>query len=140
MKRTSQRSQRKRRPVPVPIASMGDIAFLLIIFFMILSEFAQPEVEYDAAISEYVEKPEETAALSISIDEEGKLYVDGQEVPNADAIEIQVSAVLRDTVTDEQRHIQLKVDRELPSETYQPVIQAIAEGGGILQMVGELPE
>jgi hypothetical protein len=33
------RSQRKKRkPIPVPVASMGDIAFLLIIFFLVCSE------------------------------------------------------------------------------------------------------
>ena len=33
--KASKANRKKRRHVPVPIASMGDIAFLLIIFFLV---------------------------------------------------------------------------------------------------------
>ena len=35
------RRKRKKQAISVPTASMGDIAFLLIIFFMVCSKFSQ---------------------------------------------------------------------------------------------------
>ena len=132
---------KKRRHVPIPVASMGDIAFLLIIFFMLLSEFAKDrDLALEPPTSQHVEKPEQIAAVRVGIDENGAIYLDGQPVQSVKDVEWGVRALLTDTVTDDQRHVQLKVDRDLPYETYQPVIKAIAEGGGILQAVGELPE
>jgi len=118
---------------------MGDIAFLLIIFFMLLSEFAKDkDIQYDPATSEYVEKTEEPAALRVAIDENGVLYVDGKQVQSAEDIRARVEIALADTVSDSQRHIHLKVDRDQPQSSYMPVIEAITEGGGVLQMIGEI--
>ncbi len=136
------RSQRKRRrPVPVPVASMGDIAFLLIIFFLVASEISKdPEVELTAPRSVYVEKTEENVAVRVAVDAEGQIYLDGLRVDSAKDVEWGVRAMLTRTVSDDQRHVQFKCDAALPKETFEPVLQAIAEGGGIIEAVGELEE
>ena len=42
----SQQRRTKRRTVPVPTASMGDIAFLLIIFFLVTTTFKEEEIDH----------------------------------------------------------------------------------------------
>ena len=44
------------------------------------------------------------------------------------------------TVADEQRHVQFKCDASLPKEVFEPVLKAIAEGGGIIEAVGDKDE
>lgn len=137
MRRRS-RSRKKRRPIPVPIASMGDIAFLLIIFFMLLSDFRKdPNLPIEPPTHEAVEKSDKTVAARVSIDKDGVIYLDGQRVGNPKDIEWGIRALLNDTVTDDQRHVRFKCDRTLPKEIFEPVLKAIAEGGGIIEAVGE---
>ena len=134
------RNQKKRRTVPVPIASMGDIAFLLIIFFMVCSEVSKDKkLNVTLPISPYVEKNKDAFAARIAVDEAGQIFFDGRSVDSAKDVEWGVRAMLDSTVSEEQRHVQFKCDASLPKETFEPVLKAIAEGGGIIEAVGEQP-
>lgn len=133
--------RKKKRAVPVPVASMGDIAFLLIIFFMVCSEVTkEKDVPMVLPMSEYVEKVEASIAARVSVDETGQIYLDGKGVASAKDIEWGVRAMLANTVSDDQRHVQFKCDAALPREQFEPVLQAIAEAGGIIEAVGEKVE
>jgi biopolymer transport protein ExbD len=130
---------KKRRHVPVPIASMGDIAFLLIIFFMVCSEASKDkEMDVVLPISEYVKKVELTVVARVAVDKNGDIYFDGVNVDSAKDVEWGIRALLTETISDDQRHVQFKCDSALPKETFEPVIKAIAAGGGIIEAVGEL--
>jgi len=128
-----------RRTVPVPIASMGDIAFLLIIFFLVCSEVAKDKTNLQVTLplSEYVKKTEARVAARVAIDETGQIFLDGVAVNNAKDVEFGIQARLANTVADDQRHVQFKCDAALPKATFEPVLQAIAEAGGIIDAVGE---
>jgi biopolymer transport protein ExbD len=137
MKKRPQR--KKRRTVPVPIASMGDIAFLLIIFFMVCSEVSKEKnLAVVLPLSEHVKKTEAVVVARIAIDENGEIYFDGARVDNAKDVEWGIRAMLTNTISDDQRHVQFKCDSAITQEIYQPVIQAIVSAGGILEAVGEL--
>lgn len=140
MKRPPQR--KKRRPVIIPIASMGDIAFLLIIFFLVCSEASKDrsDLEVTLPLSEHVRKNEKSVAARVAIDKTGTIYFDGDRVDNAKDVEWGVNALLTRTVTDDQRHVQFNCDASLPKEIFEPILQAIATAGGIIEAVGEKKE
>ena len=75
----------------------------------------------------------------MAIDAQGVIYFDGDEVENAKDVEWGVRALLSKTVADEQRHVEFKCDESLPKETFEPVLKAIAEAGGIIEAVGQEP-
>ena len=131
--------RKKRRSVPVPVASMGDIAFLLIIFFMLCSEVSKEKNDLNVTLprSIHVEKNEISVVARVSIDVNGEIYFEGQKVDNPKDVEWGVRAMLANTVSDDQRHVQFKCDAALPKESFEPVLQAIAEAGGIIEAVGE---
>ena len=133
------RRKKKRRTVSVPIASMGDIAFLLIIFFLVCSEVAKDKANLQVTLpnSEHVQKIKASVAARVAIDAEGEIYFDGARVDSAKDVEWGVRAMLANTVADDQRHVQFKCDAALPKETFEPVLKAIAEAGGIIEAVGE---
>ena len=134
--------RKRRRTVPVPIASMGDIAFLLIIFFLVCSEVAKDKANLAVVLplSEHVEKIQASVVARVAIDKDGEIYFDGVKVDNAKDVEWGVRALVTNTVSDDQRHVQFKCDSALPKETFEPVLKAIAEAGGIIEAVGELQE
>ena len=133
------RRKKKRRTVSVPIASMGDIAFLLIIFFLVCSEVAKDKANLQVTLpnSEHVQKIKASVAARVAIDAEGEIYFDGARVDSAKDVEWGVRAMLANTIADDQRHVQFKCDAALPKETFEPVLKAIAEAGGIIEAVGE---
>jgi biopolymer transport protein ExbD len=139
---TKRRIQRKkkRRVVPVPITSMGDIAFLLIIFFLVCSEAVKDNsnIEVTVPTSEHVKKIEAEVAARVAVDVDGLIYLDGIRVESEKDIEWGVRALLANTTSDEQRQVQFKCDAALTKEKFEPVIKAIVLGGGILQMIGEI--
>ncbi|MFK7852192.1 MAG: ExbD/TolR family protein [Akkermansiaceae bacterium] len=134
--------KKKRKAIPVPIASMGDIAFLLIIFFLVCSEVSKDRTDLEVTLpfSEYVEKTKAQVVARISVDKIGDIYFDGTLVDSAKDVEWGVRALLTDTVSDDQRHVQFKCDSQLPKEVFEPVLKAIAAGGGIIEAVGEKNE
>ena len=121
---------------------MGDIAFLLIIFFLVCSDIARDnsKVQVELPYSEYVEKNEENIAARVAVDTEGEIFLDGVKVETAKDVEWGVRAILTSTVSDDQRHVQFKCDASLPKEQFEPVLKAIAEAGGIIDAVGEKNE
>jgi biopolymer transport protein ExbD len=131
--------RKKRKPIPVPVASMGDIAFLLIIFFLVCSEAIKDNsnVSVELPTSEHVEQTKASVVARVTIDGEGGIHFDGERVDSAKDIEWGVRALLTNTVSDDQRHVQFKCDKSQPREVFQPVLQAIAEAGGIIEAVGE---
>ena len=137
----ARKKKKARRKVQVPLASMGDIAFLLIIFFLLLSEFNKDKpLSLLLPESAHVEAPAGKPAARVDIDEDGIIYVDGNAVRDAKEVEHRLTIRLQDTLADEQRHIQFKCDKALTKTIFQPVLQAIAEAGGIIEAVGEIEE
>ncbi len=136
------RKKKKRKTIPIPVASMGDIAFLLIIFFLVCSESIKDKSNLPVELpkTEYVKQPEITVVAYVTVDENGELYFDGQRVESAKDIEWGVRALLTNSVSDDQRHVQFKCDKSQSKEVFQPVLQAIAEAGGIIEAVGELEQ
>lgn len=136
------RSRRKKRKIiPVPVASMGDIAFLLIIFFLVCSEVSKDtKVPIDPPVSEHVEKTKASVVARVDIDENGVIYFDGSRQESAKDVEWGIRALLSNTVSDDQRHVQFRCDKEQPREIFEPVLQAIATAGGIIEAVGEKNE
>ena len=65
--------KKKRRQVLIPIASMGDIVFMLIIFFILASEFdKRKNLDLELAESDQVQEPEAPIACRVAIDTEGQ--------------------------------------------------------------------
>lgn len=136
------RRRKKRQTVPVPTASMGDIAFLLIIFFLVCSEVSKDggDIQVTLPSSERVEKSKSTAVVRIAIDQAGQIYFDGAPVDSSKDVEMGIRAKLEGTVMEDQRHVQFRCDAAITKETFEPVLKAIAEAGGILDAVGTKKE
>lgn len=118
---------------------MGDIAFLLIIFFLVCSEAAKDngKIQVDLPISQHVKKTTVNVVARVAIDNTGDIYFDGARVDDAKDVEWGVRALLTNTVSDDQRHVQFKCDKTQPREVFEPVLQAIASAGGIIEALGD---
>lgn len=121
---------RKKLTASVPSFAMGDIAFLLLIFFVILAR-AQDDshIQWQPARLDKIQMAPAPLA-SVVIDTGSKIYLDGKEI-SAEELASKLSAVLGDAPAG-QRHVFLKADREAKAAVFEPVIAAISEAGGDL--------
>jgi biopolymer transport protein ExbD len=131
--------QRKTWRVEVPSVAMGDIAFNLLIFFVILAR-AQDDshLQWQAAKGKDLEKAG-PARVSVLIDTEGKLYLNGQQLGVS-----QLAGRIRETLGETpagKRTVILKIHKETPALRFEPVIEAISEAGGeLLHILDEKKE
>ncbi|MGB0766600.1 MAG: ExbD/TolR family protein [Phycisphaeraceae bacterium] len=138
MSRRRRKNKSKRRQVLIPVASMGDIVFMLIIFFILASEFdKRKNLDLELTDSTQVKEPEHPIAARVAIDADAKLYFDGEPMDTVKSIEYAVSAKLINAESDEQRRIEFQCDKNLRKDQFEPVLKAIAEGGGIIEAVAE---
>jgi len=130
--------RRRRKADPyVPTTSMGDIAFLLIIFFMVCSNFAkEASQKLKPPKAADLQKIQESS-ISVSIDEQGLIYIQGANVPDEQAIEYGVEALIKDRATEQGRTVMFKCDKSVPREVFEPVIEAISKAGGIVAAMGD---
>lgn len=115
--------------------AMGDIAFNLLIFFVILAR-AQDDshLQWQPAVTPKSEASG-NAKASIVINNESRLFLDGQEIAAASLV-----AALSERLGDAgagDRVVLLKVDKDVLAQRYEPVIEAVSEAGGDLFFVLE---
>ena len=132
------RSRRRRRAkILVPVASMGDIAFLLIIFFMVCSNFArEASIEYTPPRAGGLDKLQQSP-ISVTIDKAGEIYLNGAMVSDADEIKLGLRIMFEKHAGVQQLPVLFRCDRDVDKEVFEPVLDAIAAAGGLVAAFGE---
>jgi len=107
---------------------MGDIAFNLLIFFVILAQAHDDSyLSWQPAAAKQT-KPAGHSKVSVLIDDESKLYINGREIGIS-----QLADRIEETLGDAppgERNVLLKVHSEAQASRFEPVIEAISEAGG----------
>ena len=116
----------KRQEAVIPTASMADVAFLLIIFFLVTFQIEVDKTQVELPKTGIrLEVPEDSAYVSIT--ETGFIRVSsGDElsfqVPSAEEVFSMASSVV---AKDPQKSFVLKADREVPYRAVDEVIDAL---------------
>lgn len=119
----------------VPSMAMGDIAFLLLIFFVILAK-AQDDshLRWEPAADEQLEQAKNYKA-SVVIDVKNKTYLNGRPIAQA-----QLEGALGELLGDAEpskRTVLLKVHKDATVLQFEPVIEAVSKSGGEIHHVLE---
>lgn len=110
--------------------AMGDIAFNLLIFFVILAR-AQDDshLQWTPAKAGNLESAGH-AMVSVLIDSDSKLYLNGQQI-GVGELAGRIETALGDAPPG-QRTVLVKVHNDTLAQRFEPVIEAISEAGGDL--------
>lgn len=128
--------RRARLETLVPIASMGDIAFLLIIFFMLAANIKESKIKYAPPTSEDLARFKKTTIISVTMDEDGVLYLQGEMIA-VESLEGEIAMMIEGK---QEKSVRLKIDKTIPAEKFRPVLMALSKAGAQLDMVGEKPK
>jgi biopolymer transport protein ExbD len=74
--------------------------------------------------------------ITVAIDENGVIYFQGRRASAKD-VEWGVRSLVEGKTTPQGRTVLFRCDRNLPRDKFEPVIEAIAKGGGLIAAVGE---
>jgi biopolymer transport protein ExbD len=115
--------------------AMGDIAFNLLIFFVILAR-AQDDshLQWTPARVDNLESAGH-AVVSVLVDSDNKLYLNGRQIGVAN-LAPRIEELLGDAGPGE-RTVLVKVHKETVAQRFEPVIEAISEAGGELVHIVE---
>ena len=132
------RLHKPRRVAPaVPLASMGDIAFLLTIFFILTSNFAKDDTRNIKPPNAKELAQLESQNVSVSIDADGSMFFNGRPVASPATIEAGVAGFLAGTKDVKDRLVVFRCDQGVDKQVFEPVLAAISKAGGVIAAVGE---
>ena len=125
--------RRKKPSLVLPLSSMGDIAFLLIIFFMLASNFMKTaNVDLEEAHAADLER-QEAAKQSVTMDREGVIWFQGQQVGANELADLIKPFVEQDKTLA----VHVSIHKSLTHKDFEPLIQAISESGARLILNGQ---
>ena len=128
--------KRKRADLVLPLTSFGDIAFLMIIFFMLSSNFMKSSnIELMQAASASIDQ-QEPAKVSVTLDENGVLWYEG-----AVHDPRELAGLLKERVGDlGGAPVHVNIHASHPRSVFMPVIEAVSEAGVKMILTGKLEE
>jgi biopolymer transport protein ExbD len=115
------------------LVSMGDIAFQLIVFFMVTTTFMRDSTQVDLPRLPNSDKTE--SAISVALDASGKLHLDGQPVDTAGSLEGQLRQMLDGKTTPEERQVRFRCAATLTQKEYRSAMEAISNAGGVISIM-----
>ena len=134
MSKYMERRRKNRLSVMVPTSSMGDIAFLLIIFFMLTSKFMkESHIEYKSPDSPEARQIEDSS-YSVVVDRNGVIFLQGHICGSAKELQ---SAVERLVDGKKDAVVMLKIDRNLREKQFGSVLESLSKAGVKIAMVGD---
>lgn len=115
--------------------AMGDIAFNLLIFFVILARATDDShLQWTPAKVRNLESAGHSV-VSVLIDKDNKLYLNGQQVGVSELAGL-IETALGDAPQGD-RTVLLKVHNDTLAQRFEPVVEAISEAGGDLVHIVE---
>lgn len=112
---------------------MGDIAFLLIIFFMLASNFMKTgNVELDRPLAPSLQQ-QEAAKCTVMMDKDALVWYEGAQVGVSE-----VKEALK-TFVEKNRDfaVHVSIHKDLTRKDFMPLIEAISESGAKMILTGE---
>jgi biopolymer transport protein ExbD len=108
---------------------MADIAFNLVLFFLILAKTQDDShIQWEPAKDAGSIKQFNNVKVSITVDKENKVYLNGQQV-GLMGLSDKVAQELSDRPPSE-RTVLLKIHKETLSATFEPIMEAVSNAGG----------
>ncbi|NQT91184.1 MAG: biopolymer transporter ExbD [Lentisphaerae bacterium] len=125
----------------INVGAFSDIAFLLIIFFILTSTFVQTsgrKMDIPSGTSEQSEDEQKQLSIDLRVDE---IYM-GEEPASLtiEALRERLADADLPSKSEAQRMVLLESHKDVPYDRYFKVVTAISQAGGILALLDETEE
>ncbi|HUT94304.1 MAG TPA: biopolymer transporter ExbD [Thermoguttaceae bacterium] len=120
----------KRRRAPLPLMNMTpmiDVVFLLLIFFMTVSQVSQINRERLQLPKEKGDAEQQASVITLNVTEDGRVIVSGGEVSVARVLRIVVDQLERLGNDPSRLTVVLRADERSDSTTVNRIVSGLAE-------------
>jgi biopolymer transport protein ExbD len=122
--------------VEAQMISLADIAFLIIFFFMLTSTFMRDRLS--VVLPALTRTSKTDAPVTVIVDRDAHIFLDGQAVGSAGALETELKGILSARTGSQDREVRLRCDRKLVYKDYRDVYAAISHAGGVIAIMHDL--
>ena len=129
----------KKDAADVDMSAFSDIAFLLIIFFILTTTFVKP-FGSDLSVPSGSSDPEnktEDKQLTILLKGSSIRYADNDDELSINELRKKLLAENFPNKEPDKRMVIVECDKDLPYEQYFQVVMAISKAGGVLALIEE---
>ena len=120
------------------MVSLADIAFLIIFFFMLSSQFMRDKLAVDLPLVPASAQTE--SGFSVTMDADKQIYLDGEPVESGEVLESNLRGLLAGRTDSKSLEVRFKCDRGLAFKDYKAVLEAISNAGGVIAVMHEVRE
>ena len=115
------------------MAAMSDMAFLLIIFFMVCAQFVQQSgAEVELPLAGTGEESDELP-IKVTITSNGAFFVNDMAIPEGE-LPRELRGRVRMAETPADRTVVLRAERALDYGRIRPAVEAVDRAGGMLEL------
>jgi biopolymer transport protein ExbD len=127
--------KRRKLEIVPPYVMMADIAFNLVLFFLMLAKVQDnSNLQWEPVKAAGI-KQVGNAKVSITVDKDNKLYLNGDELGMRD-LAPRLEKELEGKAPNE-RIVLLKIHKDTLAATFEPIIEAVSQVGGEVMHVLE---
>jgi biopolymer transport protein ExbD len=123
----------KRRPWRLSFASMSDIAFLLIIFFMVAGRITQTTEKQIVLPAIQLGERTEPREIELVVSKGEQYFVNGSRV-EAEALKDEIETYLVEGAGPESRTVVLHADRDAPYGVVAVAVEAVNQADAYLEL------
>ena len=120
--------QRRKTELVPPYMPMADIAFNLVLFFLIMAKTKDDRHIVWTPAKAPATQAVTNAKVTVSIDKESKVYLNGEEIGVRD-LTGRIEQMLGSN-PPEQRKVLLKIHESTVAANFEPVMEAVGTAGG----------
>lgn len=127
--------KRKSMQAGVPAVAMADIAFNLVLFFIMMAKTQDDShLQWEPASTPVVHRAE-MSKVSIVVDKQQKLYLNGQQI-GANQLKDAIEHELQGQPAG-KRAVLLKIHKTTTAQYFEPIIEAVSQAGGEIMHILE---
>jgi biopolymer transport protein ExbD len=129
------RLKQKYKVVPdIPVASMADIAMLLLIFFVVCGkQSVQSKLAVDPPLSLTSEELSNATRLVVTVNANGETYLDGRMVDTKELLD-ELEAIMQNRTDRPSRTVLIEVDRRTAYKDYIVAVDAVNRVKGYVEL------
>lgn len=120
--------KRRKSDLTPPYVPMADIAFNLVLFFLIMAKTKDDRHIVWTPAKAPATTAVANARVTVSVDKEARVYLNGEEIGVRD-LSGRIATALGSNPPD-QRKVLLKIHASTVAATFEPVMEAVGQAGG----------
>jgi len=120
------------------MVSLADIAFLIIFFFMLSSQFMRDKLVVD--LPKVPASTTTESGFSVTMDADKQIFLEGEPVDSGEMLESNLRGLLAGRTDSKSLEVRFKCDRSLTFKDYKAVLEAISNAGGVIAVMHDIAQ